>query len=125
MDQAMLNEDESSDQKDEVINITEDYYDFRQAYLNALLNSISRESIDKIWRIVLYIAFNLYQHIIIFNDALFHVMLMLSRWLHDDAWKNNDYIYCEPFINSSSQNVSNTNNEQIFNPRYYNNVQEV
>ncbi|CAB4412277.1 unnamed protein product [Rhizophagus irregularis] len=49
VDQVMLNEDESSDQKDEVINITEDYYDFCQAYLNALLNSISKESIDEIW----------------------------------------------------------------------------
>ncbi|CAB4407362.1 unnamed protein product [Rhizophagus irregularis] len=68
LDQVMLNEDESSDQKDEVINITEDYYDFRQAYLNALLNSISRESIDEIWRIVPYIAPNSYQHIIILND---------------------------------------------------------
>ncbi|CAB4412278.1 unnamed protein product [Rhizophagus irregularis] len=59
------------------------------------------------------------------QKALFHVMLMPSRWLHDDALKNIDSIYCEPFINASSQNFSNTNNEQILNPRHYNNVQEV
>lgn len=33
----MLNENKSSDQKDKVINITKDYYDICQAYLNALL----------------------------------------------------------------------------------------
>ncbi|PKY36402.1 hypothetical protein RhiirB3_458935 [Rhizophagus irregularis] len=45
--------------------------------------------------------------------------------LHDDAWKNIDSIYCEPFINALSQNFSNTNNKQIFNPRHYNNIQGV
>ncbi|CAI2171193.1 11474_t:CDS:2, partial [Funneliformis geosporum] len=34
-------------QKDDEINITEEYYDFYQLYLNALLNSILRESIKK------------------------------------------------------------------------------
>ncbi|GBC53424.2 hypothetical protein GLOIN_2v1472483 [Rhizophagus irregularis DAOM 181602=DAOM 197198] len=59
------------------------------------------------------------------QKALFHVMLMPSRWLHNDTWKNIDSIYCEPFINTLSQNFSNTNNKQIFNPRHYNNIQGV
>jgi hypothetical protein len=106
----MVNNEDFSDQKNDEINITEDYYDFCQSYLNALLNSVSRESIKKVWRIVFYIALNSYQHIIILNNgihlctclllvfygiicyyyfklmvenqnALFHIMLMPSRWL--------------------------------------------
>ncbi|RIA80952.1 hypothetical protein C1645_837803 [Glomus cerebriforme] len=52
-------------------------------------------------------------------------MLILSRWLCDDAWKTIDFIYSEPFINASSQNFLTNNHEQILNPRHYNNVQEV
>ena len=39
--------------------------------------------------------------------------------------KNIDSIYSEPFISASSQNFSINNNEQILNPRHYNNVQEI
>ncbi|RIA86099.1 hypothetical protein C1645_807950 [Glomus cerebriforme] len=149
-DQTVYNEDVFNDQNIEEINISEDYYDFHQSYLNALLNSVSRESIKEVWRIIPYTAPNSYQHIIILNDgtclllvssgiicrhyfklmvenqhALFHIMLIPSRWLHDNAWKTIDFIYSEPFINASSQNFLTNNHEQILNPRHYNNVQEV
>ncbi|RIA80691.1 hypothetical protein C1645_838258 [Glomus cerebriforme] len=51
------------------------------------------------------------------QHALFHIILMPSRWLHDDA--------SELFINVSSQNFLTNNHKQILNPRHYNNVQEV
>ncbi|RIA90396.1 hypothetical protein C1645_823383 [Glomus cerebriforme] len=47
-DQTVYNEDAFNDQNIEEFNISEDYYDFRQSYLNALLNSISRESIKEV-----------------------------------------------------------------------------
>ncbi|RIA82326.1 hypothetical protein C1645_835542 [Glomus cerebriforme] len=46
--QMVYNKDAFNDQNIEEINISEDYYDFCQLYLNALLNSVSRESIKEV-----------------------------------------------------------------------------
>ncbi|CAI2166863.1 10600_t:CDS:2 [Funneliformis geosporum] len=48
-----------------------------------------------------------------------------DKLLQDDMWKNIDSLYCESFINTLSQHISATNNEQVLMPRYYNNIQEV
>ncbi|CAB4481111.1 unnamed protein product [Rhizophagus irregularis] len=98
----------------EVENV-EDYYDYRQTYLKSLLNSVSKELIKEVWKIVSYIFLTLYQHIVILNDethlctclllvfhgivchhyfklmiensaALFHLMLIPMKWLQDDYW---------------------------------------
>ena len=96
---------------------------------------------------------NSYQHIIILNDgthlctclllvsrgivcrhyfklmvenpnALFHVMLMPTRWFKDDSWKNLDIISKEPFIGVSFQTHQDDNNTQNIFPKHYNNIQE-
>ena len=80
-----------------------------------MLDSVSGESIKEIWRITPYMFTNSYQHIIIFKDgthlctclllvshgiicrhyfklmvensnALFHVLLMPTKWFQDDIW---------------------------------------
>ena len=77
---------------------------------------------------------NSYQHIVILNDrthlctclllvshgvicrhyfklmvenpnALFHIMLMSTRWLQDNAWDCIDSIFNKPFIGTSSKNL--------------------
>jgi len=125
-----------------------------------MLDSVSGESIKEIWRITPYMFTNSYQHIIIFKDgthlctclllvshgiicrhyfklmvensnALFHVLLMPTRWLQDDVWDRVDEIFNEPFIGSSSKNSkqpqdhSTVQQQPDFNPVHYNNIQEV
>lgn len=95
---------------------------------------------------------NSYQHIIILNDgthlctclllvsrgivcrhyfklmvenpnALFHVMLMPTRWFQNDSWKHHNIISEEPFIGISPQGYQDTNTPKIF-PSHCNNIQE-
>ena len=147
-----------TDDQEEINNI-EDYYDYRQIYLKSLLKLKPKETIKEIWKIIPYMIPNSYQHIVIFNDgthlctclllvshgiicrhyfklmvenpnALFHIMLMPTRWLQDDAWNNIDSIFNEPFIGTSSKNLKqindDTNNQKIYlNPRHHNSIQEV
>ncbi|CAG8645676.1 2831_t:CDS:2, partial [Cetraspora pellucida] len=58
-------------------------------------------------------------------NALFYVMLMLTRWLHDNAWRCVDSIYDEPFIGTLSLQHQGDNNTQKLIPRHYYNIQEV
>lgn len=146
--------DDSDDQSE--INNVENYYDFRQTYLKSLLNSVPKESIKEIWQIIPYMVPSSYNHIIILNDgthlctclllvshgiicrhyfklmvenqnASFHIMLMPTRWLQDDAWNHVDSIFNEPFIRASSKNLKDDIADQntYLNPRHYNNIQEV
>jgi len=65
------------------------------------------------------------------SNALFHVLLMPTRWLQDDVWDRVDEIFNEPFIGSSSKNSkqpqdhSTVQQQPDFNPVHYNNIQEV
>jgi hypothetical protein len=140
-------------QEEEKLGNVEDYHDFRQAYLKSLLDSVSRESIMEVWRIIPYLATKSYQHIIILKDgthlctclllvshgivcrhffklmvenqnALFHVMLMPVRWLQDGVWENVDSLYNEPFINACIQKSQNDNVLE-FIPRHHDNIQEI
>src|SRR2546423_812791 len=125
-----------------------------------MLDSISGESIKEIWRITPYMFTISYQHIIIFEDsthlctclllvsheiicrhyfklmvenlnALFHVLLMPTRWFQDDVWNCIDEIFNELFIRSSSKNFSKQLQiygivqQADFNPVHYDNIQEV
>jgi hypothetical protein len=124
-----------------------------------LLNSVPKESIKEVWRIIPYMVPNSYQHIIILNDgthlctclllvshgiicrhyfklmiensnALFHIMLMPTRWLRDDSWNHIDSIFNEAFIGISSKNLKltyddNADQRIYLNPRHFNNIQEV
>jgi len=137
----------------------EDHYDYRQTYLKALLNSVSRESIKEVWRIFPYMVSKSYQHIIILedgthlctclllvshgvvcrhyfklmvenSDAMFHVLLMPTRWLRDDTWGQIDHIFKEPFIGTSSKHLKqlqyiDTAQGTNLIPTHYNNIQEV
>ncbi|GBC12716.1 protein FAR1-RELATED SEQUENCE 5-like [Rhizophagus irregularis DAOM 181602=DAOM 197198] len=148
----------TSNDQEETNNI-EDYYDFRQTYLKSLLNSVPKEMIKEVWRIIPYMVPSSYQHIIILNDgthlctclllvsygiicrhyfklmienpnALFHIMLMPTRWLLDDAWNHIDSIFNEAFIGTSSKNLKPIHDDNIdqriyLNPRHINHVQEV
>jgi len=59
-------------------NNIEDYYDYWQTYLKALLNLALRESIKEIWRIVPYMIPKSYQHIIILeNETHIYTCLLL------------------------------------------------
>ena len=120
--------------QEEEIKSIEDNYDYRQTYLKSLLNSVTKESIKEVWRIVPYMVPASYQHIILLNDgthlctclllvskgivcrhyfklmiensnALFHLMLMPIRWLKDEVWNCADLIFKEPFIGTSSRNL--------------------
>ncbi|RGB33299.1 hypothetical protein C1646_761824 [Rhizophagus diaphanus] len=62
-------------------------------------------------------------------NALFHIMLMLTRWLLDDAWNHIDSIFNEAFIRTSSKNLKPIHDDNIdqriyLNPRHINHVQE-
>jgi hypothetical protein len=64
------------------------------------------------------------------SNALFHLLLMPTRWLQDDAWNCVDIISNEPFIGTSSKNVkqlqdNNTVQQANFIPMHYDNIQEV
>ena len=145
------------DDQEEISNI-EDYYDYRQIYLKALLNSVPKESIKEIWKIIPYMSPNSYQYIIILNDgthlctclllvshgiicrhyfklmvenpnALFHIMLMPTRWFRDDVWDRVDSILNEPFIGTSFKGSKQTQNDNINQgvylvPKHYDNIQK-
>jgi hypothetical protein len=65
------------------------------------------------------------------SNALFHVLLMPSRWLQDDVWNRVDIIFNEPFIGTSTKNskqhqdYNNSDSATDFIPTHYDNVQEV
>lgn len=115
-----------------------------------------KESIKEVWKVIPYMIPTSYQHIIILVDgthlctclllvshgiicrhyfklmienpnALFHTMLMPTRWLQDNAWDNIDSISKEPFIGVSSKQTQNDSNvsKTDFIPRHYDNIQEV
>lgn len=124
-----------------------------------MLNLVPKESIKEVWRIIPYMVPNSYQHIILLNDgthlctcllltshgiicrhyfklmvenpnALFHIMLMPTRWLQDNAWNHIDSIFNEAFIGTSSKNLKLIHNDDAdpkvyLNPRHFNNIQEV
>ncbi|CAB4484721.1 unnamed protein product [Rhizophagus irregularis] len=97
---------ETSNDQEETNNI-EDYYDFRQTYLKSLLNSVPKEMIKEVWRIIPYMVPSSYQHIIILNDGT-HLS----------------------FIGTSSKNLKPIHDDNIdqriyLNPRHINHVQEV
>ncbi|CAG8784710.1 4626_t:CDS:2, partial [Dentiscutata erythropus] len=136
----------------------EDYYDHRQTYLKALLNSVTKNSVKEVWQIISYMVLSSYQHIIILNDgthlytclllvsyriicchyfklmienpnALFHPMLMPTRWLQDEAWACVDSIFNEQFIRTSPKHLKQadytTLNQPVFIPKHYDYIQEV
>ncbi|PKY55007.1 hypothetical protein RhiirA4_427187 [Rhizophagus irregularis] len=145
-----------SDQEE--VNNIEDHYDY-QTYLKALLNSVSGKSIKEIWRITPYMIPSSYQHIVTFEDgthictclllvshgiicrhyfklmvenlnALFHLLLMPTKWLQDDAWNHVNTIFNEPFIGTSSKNLkqiqdNDTVQQANFILMHYDNIQEV
>lgn len=124
-----------------------------------MLNSVPKESIKEVWKIIPYMVPNSYQHIIFLSDgthlctclllvshgiicrhyfklmiensnALFHTLLMPTRWLQDDAWNQIDLISNEPFIGTSSKNLKPTNDNNSDSrmypiPKHHNNIQEV
>jgi hypothetical protein len=64
------------------------------------------------------------------SNAMFHILLMPTRWLQDDAWNQVDFISKEPFIGTSSKNLKQSQDNDIarepdFVPMHYNNIQEV
>uniref|UniRef100_U9UX53 Uncharacterized protein n=1 Tax=Rhizophagus irregularis (strain DAOM 181602 / DAOM 197198 / MUCL 43194) TaxID=747089 RepID=U9UX53_RHIID len=65
------NQIDMSNQNKEKIENIEDYYDFRQIYLKALISSVLRKSIKE---------------------------LMPIRWLHDSVWNCIDSIFDEPLF---------------------------
>ncbi|RHZ47477.1 hypothetical protein Glove_579g33 [Diversispora epigaea] len=156
--QNEIYENQISDDQEEIHNI-ENYYDYRQTYLRALLNSVQKEKIKEVWQIIPYMVPKLYQHIILLDDgthlctclllvsrgiicrhyfklmiensgALFHIMLMPTRWLQDNAWDNIDLIFNEHFVRTSSKNLKPIHNDDdsqraYLIPKYHNNIQEV
>ncbi|GBC35236.2 hypothetical protein GLOIN_2v1483232 [Rhizophagus irregularis DAOM 181602=DAOM 197198] len=97
------NQIDMSNQNKEKIENIEDYYDFRQIYLKALISSVLRKSIKE---------------------------LMPIRWLHDSVWNCIDSIFDEPlFIGKSSKSLNQIQVNDIqklnFIPRHHNNIQEV
>ncbi|GBB84009.1 hypothetical protein RclHR1_10650009 [Rhizophagus clarus] len=151
----MDQEDELGSDQEEVNNI-KDHYDYHQTYLKALLDSVSGKSIKEIWQITSYMIPSSYQHIVTFEDGihictclllvshkivcrhyfklmvknsnvLFHLLLMPTRWLQDDAWNHIDTIFNEPFIGTSSKNLkqiqdNNTVQQVNFIPMHYDNI---
>ena len=108
--------------------------------------------VKEVWQIVPYMPPNSYQHIIILDDgthlciclllvsrgiicrhyfklmvenpnALFHVMMMPTRWFQNESWKNLENISKEAFIGVSSQICSDDSTQKIFS-RHCNNIQE-
>ncbi|RIB27018.1 hypothetical protein C2G38_2161690 [Gigaspora rosea] len=70
----------------------EDYFDYRQTYLKALLNSVTKNSVKEVCQIIPYMAPSPYQHIIILNDGT-HLY---------EAWACVDSIFNEQFIETST-----------------------
>jgi hypothetical protein len=112
-----------------------------------LLNSVTKEAIKEVWKVIPYMIPKSYQHIIILHDethlciclllvshgiicrhyfklmiensnALFYILLMPTRWLQDDAWNQVDSIYSEPFIGTSSKNLKIIQDDNV-NPKIY------
>ncbi|GES96856.1 protein FAR1-related sequence 5-like [Rhizophagus clarus] len=157
LDQNEISENQAMTNGQEEVNNIEEYYDYRQTYLKALINSVPKESIKEVWQIIPYLVPNSYQHVIILNDgthlctclllvshgiicrhyfklmienpnALFHILLMPTRWLQDDAWNQIDLISNKPFIGTSSKNLKSTSSSdpRIYPiPKHHNNIQEV
>ncbi|GES84294.1 protein FAR-RED IMPAIRED RESPONSE 1-like [Rhizophagus clarus] len=157
LDQNEISENQAMTNGQEEVNNIEEYYDYWQTYLKALINSVPKESIKEVWQIISYLVSNSYQHVIILNDrthlctclllvshgiicrhyfklmienpnALFHILLMPTRWLQDDAWNQIDLISNKPFIGTSSKNLKSTSNSdpRIYPiPKHHNNIQEV
>ncbi|CAG8798090.1 9372_t:CDS:2, partial [Dentiscutata erythropus] len=148
----IVNQKEYNGKFNENQTAVEDYYDFQQTYLKALMNSVSNNTIKEVWQIIPYMAPNSYQHIILLDDnmhlctclllvscsiicrhyfklmvenpsALFHVMLMPTRWFQNDSWEHLDLISKEPFIGLSSPKSQDKNIQQIV-PKHFNNIQE-
>ncbi|CAG8569445.1 697_t:CDS:2 [Diversispora eburnea] len=137
-------ENQISDYQEEIHNI-EDYYDYRQTYLRALLNSVQKEKIKEhiillddgthLCTCLLLVSHGIicrhYFKLMIENSsALFHIMLMLTRWLQDNAWNNIDSIFNEPFVRTSSKNLKSIHNDDdsqraYLIPKHHNNIQEV
>ena len=65
--------------EEEETNNIEDYYDYRQTYLKAMLDSVSGESIKEIWCITSYMFTNPYQHIIIFQRIIYRFLKMTQK----------------------------------------------
>ncbi|CAB4397371.1 unnamed protein product [Rhizophagus irregularis] len=64
------------------------------------------------------------------SNALFHLLLMPTKWLQDDAWNHVNTIFNEPFIGTSSKNLkqiqdNDTVQQANFIPMHYDNIQEV
>ena len=62
-------------------------------------------------------------------NALFHIMLMPTRWLQDDVWNRVDSILNESFIETSfkgSKQIQDDNINQGIDliPKHYNNIQK-
>ncbi|CAG8614631.1 16548_t:CDS:2 [Cetraspora pellucida] len=67
-----------SDENELINKITEnieDFYDYRQTCLKELLKSVSKEAIKEVWKVIPYMASNLYQHIVMLNDDGYMMML--------------------------------------------------
>ncbi|CAG8605294.1 2647_t:CDS:2 [Scutellospora calospora] len=122
----------ADNQDNEGITKIEDHYDYQQAYLKTLMNSVSKELICEVWRIVPYMTTSSYQHIVLLKDgthlctclllvlhgiicrhyfklmvensnALFHIKMMPTRWFRDDVWNKVDLASSEPFVGASSK----------------------
>jgi len=62
-------------------------------------------------------------------NALFHIMLMPTRWLQDDVWNRVDSILNESFIRTSFKDSKQTQDDNINQgidliPKHYNNIQK-
>ena len=63
------------------------------------------------------------------SNALFHIMLMLTRWFRDDVWDRVDSILNESFIRTSFKDSKQTQDNNINQgidlvPKHYNNIQK-
>ncbi|CAG8695197.1 4670_t:CDS:2, partial [Dentiscutata erythropus] len=101
-----FNENQTNMDQDEAV---EDYYNFRQTYLKALMNSVLNNTIKEL--------------MIKNPSALFHVMLMPTRWFQNDLWEHLDLISKEPFIGLLSPKSQDKNIQQIV-LKHFNNIQE-
>ncbi|CAG8701550.1 10540_t:CDS:2 [Cetraspora pellucida] len=108
----------------------EDFYDYWQTCLKELLKLVSKEQLKKSGKLFhtwhqIFICHYYFKLMMENVNALFYIMLMPTRWLHNDAWRCIDSIYDEPFIGTSSLQHQGDNNIQKLIPRHYYNVQEI
>ncbi|CAG8701470.1 6189_t:CDS:2, partial [Racocetra fulgida] len=83
---------DTDNQDKKVIEAIEDYYDFQQTYLKALINSVPIDTIKEIWKLMVENP-----------SVLFHVMLMPTRWFKDDSWNCLEIISKELFVKAEAQ----------------------